>query len=505
MAQARATTRPLNQLLATIQRAIGGRPVRTAQIRLAPLGGIDPKETTGYDSKAAAKQRAKDLAESFQDPWKQARIARYKDYREIMEETPELAEALRVYVGLIFGGGEDGNNFEIEFATNARPEIQRIVEMTIADLDLQSSVKKTAFEGLWLGDSPSELVFGDSPMRIVGERPIQPEKFRVMVGEYEHVSHYEVLDQDGTEPRLLHPFLVVHYAPRSPKGSKYGWSLFHSARRIRRNHDVFSDVMAMLGLRKASGDVVYLFPMPDGLDKATQDEWVQQVQDSNDTENYFDRDGQLRRKAAASLDTVPKIVPYRVQTNPDGSVAYDAKPTVVETKAADFAQMVKVLEHLQDRFFVAAGVPAALVGMNRNENARATLEVQGVHLGIAVRADQRDLAVLVDEILTRACLVQGFVPEPGEWLVVMPKTGAFDELLQADVFQKRAAGVASLVQAGTPLRQALKEGFDYDDEALDEIQDAIDQSGADQEVVMAAIETAAKKGLRVVIEGGGQR
>jgi hypothetical protein len=127
------------------------------------------------------------------------------------------------------------------------------------------------------------------------------------------------------------------------------------------------------------------------------------------------------------------------------------------------------------------------------------LEVQGIHLAISLRVQKRAIATVVADILTRALLVQGITPVPGEWAIEIPDTSSFDEQLRADVFAKRAAGVLDLVNAGVPLRQALKEGFGYDDEELDAIQEAIDVNGAS---VIAAVEAAARKGLRVIVEGG---
>lgn len=483
----------LDRVLTTVTRALGGRPGRVATIRVGTP--LDLRGTTAYDPKAERASRASRLAGAFVDPWAQSRLQRIRDYREMVEEMPELARSLEVTVDLTFGDSEVA--YEVIYAEDAREEVRRVIEATEAALGLQVEIKRIIHEGLWLGDSFSELVYGDAPLRLVGERSWRPEQVTVVQGEGGFLTGYNVQVEGREEPRPLSPFQVIHYAPNAVRGARYGRSMFHSARYLRRHHDVFTDVTAMLCLRRASGDTYFLWPMPEELDETAQNDYIRKLQASIDHEVFFESDGTLRRRAAAHLDTVPKMMPYRVLTSDDGTPT-EVKPTAIETKPADLRQMVEVLRYLQDRAFIATGVPKALVGLERDVNARATLEVQGLHFAITVHTRQREAAGLLTDFFNRALLVEGIVPEPGEYAVRMPDSSTFDEQLRAGIFQTRASGVLSLVQAGVPLRQALKEGFSYDEETLDALQDAIDSGPA---AVIAAIEHAATKGLRVVVEG----
>lgn len=491
----------LGAVLAAARRALGSKGERVASVRLGP-GPIASGNTTGRDPRSARSARAQGLADSLgQNPWEQSRLQRCRDYREIVEEVPELSRALEVYVDLIFGDSE--RTFEIVYADETRPEVMRVIDETTRSLMLQREIKKIIHEGLWLGDSFTELIYADEPLRLVGERAWRPELVRVIQGPDGFLDGYEIRADTRNEAERLIPFQMVHYAPSSVRGARYGRSLFHSARYLRRHHDVFSDVMAMLCLKKASGDTFFLWPMPDNLDEQAVQDSIRELQNSVDTETFFEADGTLRRRAAAQLDTVPKTLPYRVMVDEQGQVAGDVKPTVVETKPADLKQMVEVLEYLQDRFFIATGVPKALVGLERDVNARATLEVQGLHFAISVRARQREAAEILVDIFTRALLVEGVTPIEGEYIIRMPETSAFDEQIKAVVFREKASGVLSMVQAGVPLRQALAEGFGYDDETLDEIAEAVGTGNVTSTAISAAIERAAASdgGLRVVVEG----
>lgn len=495
-----ASTGLIEIALGVARRALGSKPPRVAAVQLGPMSGVDFKQTTGYDARQARAQRAQALADSLgENAWEQTRHQRYRDYREIAEEVPELARALEVYVDLIFG--DDEAAYEVAFADTARPEVKRIISDTEAALALQTEIRKIMHEGLWLGDSFAEMVYGDAPMRLVAERAHRPEMVQVMQDGDGFLSHYELTVPGADKTRPLVPFQVIHYAPSAVRGARYGRSLFHSARYVRRHHDVFTDVTSMLCLKKASGDTYFLWPVPDNLDEQAVQDYIRELQQSVDTDVFFEPGGQLRRRAAASLDTVPKAMPYRVMLDDQGQVATDVKPTVVETKPADLRQMVEVLRYLQDRFFVATGVPKALVGLERDVNARATLEVQGLHFAISVRARQRDAGRILADIFTRALLVAGVTPIEGEFVIKMPDVSAFDEQLRAEVFQKRAAGVLSMTQAGVPLRQALAEGFGYDDDTLDQIMEAVGSSTVSATALVAAVERASKEGLRIVVEG----
>ena len=70
-----------------------------------------------------------------------------------------------------------------------------------------------------------------------------------------------------------------------------------------------------------------------------------------------------------------------------------------------------MLRYLQERYFIAAGVPAALCGYERNVNSRATLEQQGLQFVRTVHRKQQEVAALVEETLLRAMAAAGLTPE----------------------------------------------------------------------------------------------
>lgn len=426
-----------------VDRLLRGAPVRIASVQFTRP--IDLDRTTAAPSPQERFDDRRRLATLLWDPAEQGREARYREYREICDEVPELWRAVCVLRDFVFSGCAQGQSFVQTIAKDARPEVKRIAARVPDRLGLHSWLRQTVLEGLILGDDFTRMVFDQA--QAVSLRGLQVERTMALGDEYGSIDGYLYRPMRGTArvDLALHPFEVIHYAPDRPKRSRYGRSLFVSGRKLRRQHDATLDILGVLTIKKAKGDERILWPFSG---EATEDEiWkhVHAVQAELD-DLYFDDAGEMKRRAAAQLDFAPAVVPYRVIDQAT------AKPEVVQTSAADLVQLVRVLEHLQQRYFITTGVPAAFAGLDRDTRAKASLGEQGLAFSLQVSNRQTDGVDLVADAHLRAMLVEGVVPEPGEVEVSIPRPAQFDEAQRAAVVKDRAAAASQLLAAGLPVR-----------------------------------------------------
>ena len=456
-------------VLSFVRRQVTPKAPRQVSVQLGPFGaaedGLDPlARTTARNPSMSLHRRISSLSDSLgRRAFEQDRLRRLQEYREMAEEVPELARGLEALVDFIFGGDKQGP--VLVFTDNARPEVIRVAETAWEGLRLPAITRQIIHEGIWLGDSFTQLIYSFEDRALVAEQHYRPEI--VTIWENAGVlNHYEVTtsSQDTLE---LHPFEMVHYAHTPLRGARYGRSLWHSARGVRRHHEAVGDTATFLALRRASGDVYWLWPFPANLDDATVDEWVAQAQEYGEFDMVFDSAGNMRKRAAAIVETGPRPVPYRVV---DG---LDTKPEAVVIPPTNLEQMVSLLEYLQDRFFVAAGIPKAFLGLERDVNSRATLEQQGLHFALTVRNRQQDAVEILDAFVLRALMAAGITPNADEFVVEMPAMSALDEAMKATVAKDRALAIKNLVDAGVPVEFALKHAGNVADEDVEMVADEL--------------------------------
>ena len=458
----------------TVSRLIRGDEVTIA----ADLGvaTFDPVKTTSGDSVAmrrlmAAKSRAQSLSSSRDD----SRGARYADYREMDLEVPELGTSLDVMCNFVFGGdsgtgasADDG--IRIEFGPGASQEVQDVCRRVSSSLDLNNFLLQVFREGMQLGDSVAELVYTND--QLVAQKAIAPENTDVVWDEYGRLSAYKVIPGGRRRNTFagasrgsgvtLAPWQVIHFAPDRPRGYKYGRSNWNSARKLWRISQASLDVLAILAILRAAARKSVALPVPAGIKEDEILSFVESLRTGAWRDEFFDKDGTLRHRIASMLELDDIVYPYRSGTE---------KPTFHNEPAADVSQLVDLQKYLQESYFVATGVPAALCGLERNVNARSTLEQQGLHFVRTVRRRQTEVSRLATDILCRGLLAAGIKPSQDDFRIVMPTVSTFDLKLRAEVNLLRAQATKILaVDAGVDARwvyeNVLLAGTDEVDDML---------------------------------------
>ena len=455
----------------------GGRAPRVASVALGVPPDVDPMKTTAGDGQRLDRRAKAERIGSMLDPGERSRRQRYLDYREMKVEVPELHRSLAVLIDFIFGGELDSNDpqsFDVHFAEGARDEVKLVVDQVISDLDLQRTIRAIVTEGVWLGDSFTELVYTDRAL--VGQLPLLPEGVTVMEI-FGFVLHYLVTIGSSTtalalgtslaNARNLHPYQVLHYAPDRPRGSRYGESIWLSARKRWRTAEAVEDVLGLMALVNPRGRRTVLWPFPDDQAEDEIWAWLREIEVQTEDDLVFDVDGNVQRKVVPQLETADRNLPFKVYEGMENQ----SQPTIHQGVAAPLEQLIRVLEFFQDSYFIAGGTPAALAGMERNVNAKSTLVVQMTAFALSVRNRQSQAAMLTVDIITRGLLAADIIPEKDEFSIELAAPTQFNELSKAEILKTKSEAAKNLAAAGfsAPFIAKVALGIDDEDELADVI------------------------------------
>jgi len=437
----------------------------SSEVVASDLGASDIKwnDTTAGDSSRERRFRRANqtLRNLNQDAYDRSRSSRYADYREMRDEVPEMATALQVLTDFVFGGDSDQKT-EIRFNEDASDAYRDVVNHAFSAVGGAQFFIDVFQEATCLGDSFSEIIYSKSG--IVAERPLSADVTDVVTNRYAQVRAFRVSTGStymGERSSLtLAPIQVLHYAPDKQRGSRYGRSMWATARKLWRQSESAEDVMSLLSLLQASARKSVAFPVPANLRPDQVNELMESLKSGGWTEQVFDKDGKMRRRITSMLAMDDIVYPYR-----EGS----EKPTFHNEQAANLTQLVDVLRFLQDRFFIVTGVPAALCGFEKNVSARATLEQQGLQFVRTVRRKQQEVKQLIDTVILRGIAAAGLTPEIN-YDVIMPPVSAFDEKLKAEVLKIRADAAKVLgVDMGLDMRFVLQDVLGVSDERANEL------------------------------------
>jgi len=447
-------TNIIGRVIGFASRSFGGTRPRIVATQFGPLPGGAPIKKKSTKTGGRAGRNNRDVLTVIQSPFEQTLIQRYRDYREADESFPELVRARAVLIDSVFGAS--GESFIVDM-TNARPETRRVIDTVRSQLALDEWIKRFIDEGKWLGDAYAKLILDDDPMRLTGLQSFAPERVRPMVdGDSELLTHYEIFKRTNAvlESEHVDLFKMLHYAPQRPLGVHHGRSIMHSVRGLIRRHEAIDDVTITLVLRKASGQLYFMTPFPQGMDDADVQDQIDNAIDSLDRDVSFDSSGNLSRHAATQLDSVPNIWPYRFIEG------VDTKPEIFESRPANLERLIVSLQHYQERAVIGTGVPPALVGIERNVNARATLEMQASYFSTTTRNAQNDASAILTAIIWRALFVEGIIAEPGEFEIQMPEPSNFDESLNAETDERKARAAKALFDAEFTHEEILDRIYD---------------------------------------------
>lgn len=394
----------------------------------------------------------------FSDAQERRRVQLYKDYDEMDQEVPELNQSIEVYKAFTFGGDEHGDNkVMLEYEDD---RARQIIEQTISTTGCMQLLPKILEEGEKRGDCFMQPVFsrvGD----VVKLKWLNPYHTKVHWDGYGNVEGYEVgAEHMPAAKQMLYPTDVIHFAPNQRLGNKYGTSTWAAARKLWILESTGLDVMSVLTILRAANRKSVTYPVPANTNDEGVAKWKDALKNGDWIQSVFDSTGKLNRRIVSMLELDDIIYPYR-----DGSEA----PRFHDDPAADLNQLLLVLKHYQERYFVVTGVPAGLAGMERNINARSTLEQQGLHFVRAIKKRQTEIENFLYEFFALTLLARGIQPTKGMFTIRMPRVASFDAKMRAETAKIYAETAVILKGLGLPMNFVLKHALNLPGSLVDEL------------------------------------
>ncbi len=356
----------------------------------------------------------------------QTRLARYRDYDSMDEHSSELSSALDVYAdNAVYADEQPFATFEV--ATEDE-DAKKFLEDVIGRTNLREDVWTQARDLVKYGDDFVEVIF-DGSNDLVRVKSL--DRFTTFRNEDQYgrllkpaffQAEHEVAPPDAQFDEAQ----VVHYRLRRSRASRYGMSMFHSARRLYKQLALMEDGMVITRLSRAMQRNAFTVDVGSLVGK--------------DAVNYVNEVKALFKKRRY-LD--PATGQLNVQDSP-----MSAEDDIWLPQGANGKSDVKVLqgqwslgqiqdvEYFRDKLFAAIKVPKAYLGIEGETRARAVIAEQDVQFARSVRRVQMALKDGHKQALDRALIVKGLWPVA--YAVVFPPISTIDELREWQVERIKA-------------------------------------------------------------------
>jgi hypothetical protein len=389
----------------------------------------------------------KQLEQMFDWRTEMSRPAKYQAYREMDAEVPELNRSVQTRADFVFGAEDEADQIRWLYQDSARAEVRKIADELFLRLDPPQNAPRMYQEAAKMGDAFGELIWsrsGSPYPQLLAVKEILPERVQVLKDHLGNTKGYNVVAPGITtasKGAFFSPQEMVQFSVGKAWTAKYGTSIYEPARRLWPREQATLDVLSLLTIMRASARKSVAYPVGSLNDPKQLQEWKEKLSDGNLAQDLFDGDGNLVRRLVSRLELDDLIYPYRSDHNP---------PVFHDEPAADLKQLLDVLHYYQERYFVVTGTPAGLAGLERNVNARSTLEQQGLYFVRMVMQGQKDIRRFYEGLLRKQLAFAGISWIEGEVQMQLPTVTKFDAELQS------RAKKASVEQA----EMMLNQGYD---------------------------------------------
>lgn len=350
------------------------------------------------------------------------RIAAYHDYDLMDSECPEISAALDVIAE--FSTQSDDPKAETFNVQSEDEGFSDYLHDKIKLLHLEKLITPTAREIVKYGGTFWELVASPDG-EIIEVKPLPPitmvrneDKWGILMK-----NAFTQIDQ-GTQKPIAQfvSWQIVHARYHKIHGRMYGSSLLESARRVYKQLQLVEDGMVVGRLYRSHAR--YLFQIPvEGMSAQAADEFIRKKK-------------QEFRKRQRYNPTSGKIEMFDSPITADEDFFIGVRKEGVQAKV-DMIQGqgglsdIGDIEYLQNKLFSVLKVPKAILGFERDVNAKATLTEQDVNFARTLRRVQQVVADMIREVFRRVMITDGIDPEKvPEYTIVMPPVSTTDDLRQ---------------------------------------------------------------------------
>jgi hypothetical protein len=348
------------------------------------------------------------------------RFAAIRDYELMDGEQPEISNALDVISE--FSTQSDDPKAETFSIHSDDEELQTYLMEKAKELKLDKYVTPTAREVAKYGCSFWELVADETGTLVKVKTLVNSTMMRneTKFGDLLPEAFSQIDPKTQKEIAHFASWQIVHGRYHRMSGRPYGNSLLEPARAVFKKLQLMEDGLVIGRLYRSHMRYVFSIPV-DGMS-------------ADQAETYLDKIKAKFRKRSRWNTGTQKLEGFDSPIAADDDffigVRKEGVPAKVETVQGQGGQdQMADIEYFQNKLFSALKVPKALLGFERDINAKATLTEQDVNFARTLRRMQQVIAEMVVQTLTVAMILDGIDPGTVEdWNVVMPPVSTTDEL-----------------------------------------------------------------------------
>ncbi len=384
-------------------------------------------------------------------PWvvEYGRRAVHRDIQRMVATDPIMSRAARVWGANITSPNGDERVISIDCKDE---EIKREFEELRQHTQLDRQIKRWAESLATYGN-----VFVDKQVRldsmdIIGFK-ILPEDTMIVRRSPDGRLGIKV-NSDGTEERIpayaqtligagmdkaieLEAWQVTHFADDPISEAGYGTSLYAALRRDWKALEYTESSLVIARIMRAYSKIAHIIPMPANVTPEERTKRIEEYKKSITRTEVIDWRGDDKSPGdARSTLAVDRDIFMTKYYNSDlKTVEADAKLLDPQNQQL---QNINDVEHMQRKLLVGLGIPPALLGIEADVNARATVQVQEREFGRECRDKQAIIKDGVREIFDVQLLFHEIDPRAVSYELYMPEVQMEDNEIIANTELTRA-------------------------------------------------------------------
>ena len=349
------------------------------------------------------------------------RFAAYRDYDLMDAEQPEVSAALDVIAE--FSTQSDDPKAETFNIQSEDEELSDYLHEKVKLLCLEQVVTPTAREVMKYGGTFWELVASDQG-EITGVKPLPPTTMIRNEDKWGILMKNAFTQIDPKTQQNVANFTswqIVHGRYHKVHGRMYGSSLLEPGRAVYKKLQLVEDGLVIGRLYRSH--LRYLFQIPvEGMS-------------ANAAEEFIRKKKQEFRKRQRYNPSTGKVEMFDspITADEDFYIGVRKEGVQADVKVIQGQDVGTItdIEYLQNKLFAVLKVPKAILGFERDINAKATLTEQDVNFARTLRRVQQVVGDMIRETLRRVMICDGVDPDKvPEWTIILPPVSTTDDMRQ---------------------------------------------------------------------------
>jgi hypothetical protein len=351
---------------------------------------------------------------------KPARLEKYKDYDEMDDDIVELSSSLDLHADFVVSaGGEMSETYNVEFEKEGLDKEANLIEELDERLQIKDRLWFMSRNVIKYGDAFYEVICS-TDNEIVKIKFIPPAEVFINYkkdGSIESDIPYIQRDADFLSiVAQFAPWEIIHFKVGE---DDYGvdYSLFGKLRRTFRVQRLLEDTVVVTRVARSNQRGKHKIDVT-GMGEREALKYIRRVKLLNKRRLYFSSDGKLKTE----LDPLQPLEDIYVP------VRKDRPSSDYEVVGGErHLGQIEDVEHFHNKLFCATKVPKAFLGYERDVNAKATLQQQGIAFMRVVRRHRYSLAQGLRKLYRLNFMINGVDPTAFVWKLKFPALGSPDE------------------------------------------------------------------------------